>query len=76
MSSIGASLAEDDALERSVSINHLKIEKQDRKMEEKILAEFESTAAIGYIFDTVAKTMQEKDKLDQNQELDGKLERR
>ncbi|MGC2575427.1 MAG: hypothetical protein WA364_28300 [Candidatus Nitrosopolaris sp.] len=77
LSSIGASLTEDDALERSISINHPKIEKQDRKMEEKILAEFDSLLPqlLGYIFDTVAKTMQEKDRLEQTQELDGKLER-
>ena len=54
LSSIGASLTEDDALERSISINHPKIEKQDRKMEEKILAEFDSLLPqlLGYIFDT------------------------
>src|SRR5215469_1308806 len=77
LSSIGASLTEDDALERSISINHPKIEKQDRKMEEKILAEFDSLLPqlLGNIFDTIAKTMQEKDKLEQTQELDGKLER-
>ncbi len=77
LSSIGASLTEDDALERSISINHPKIEKQDRKMEEKILAEFNSLLPqlLGYIFDTIAKTMQEKDRLEQTQELDGKLER-
>jgi hypothetical protein len=46
-------------------------------MEEKILAEFDSLLPqlLGYIFDTIAKTMQEKDKLEQTQELDGKLER-
>ncbi|MGB6530220.1 MAG: hypothetical protein WBF33_19125, partial [Candidatus Nitrosopolaris sp.] len=77
LSSIGASLTEDDALERSISINHPKIEKQDRKMEEKILAEFDSLLPqlLGYIFDVIAKTMQEKDKLEQTQELDDKLER-
>jgi hypothetical protein len=77
LSSIGASLTEDDALERSISITHPKIEKQDRKMEEKILAEFDNLLPrlLGYIFDIVAKTMQEKDRLDQNQELNGKLER-
>jgi hypothetical protein len=77
LSSIGVSLTEDDALERSITINHPKIEKQDRKMEEKILAEFNSLLPqlLGYIFDTIAKTMQEKDKLEQTQELDGKLER-
>jgi hypothetical protein len=77
LSSIGASLTEDDALERSITINHPKIEKQDRKMEEKILAEFDSLLSqlLGYIFDTIAKTLQEKDKLEQSQELDGKLER-
>ncbi len=77
LSSIGASLTEDDALERSITISHPKIERQDRKMEEKILAEFDSLLPqlLGYIFDTIAKTMQEKDKLEQTQELDGKLER-
>jgi hypothetical protein len=77
LSSIGASLIEDDALERSITINHPKIEKQDRKMEEKILAEFDSLLPqlLGYIFDTIAKTMQEKDRLEQTHELDGKLER-
>ena len=46
-------------------------------MEEKILAEFDSLLPqlLGYIFDVIAKTMQEKDKLEQTQELDGKLER-
>ena len=46
-------------------------------MEEKILAEFDSLLPqlLGYIFDIIAKTMQEKDKLEQTQELDGKLER-
>jgi hypothetical protein len=77
LASIGASLTEDDALERSISINHPKIEKQDRKTEERIFAEFDSLLPqlLGYIFDTIAKTMQEKDKLEQTQELDGKLER-
>ena len=77
LSSIGASLTEDDALERSISISHPKIEKQDRKTEEKILAQFDSLLPqlLGYIFDTTAKTMQKKDKLEQTQELDGKLER-
>jgi len=72
LSSIGASLTEDDALERSMSIHHPKIEKQDRRM-----VEFDSLLPqlLGYIFDTIAKTMQEKDKLEQTQELDGKLER-
>ncbi|MFY9868126.1 MAG: hypothetical protein WAK17_00240 [Candidatus Nitrosopolaris sp.] len=77
LSSIGSSLTEDDALERSITINHPKIEKQDRKMEERILAEFDSLLPqlLGYVFDVIAKTMQEKDKLEQTQELYGKLER-
>ena len=77
LSSIGASLTEDDALERSMSLKSPKIEKQNRKMEEKVLAEFDSMLPqlLGYIYDTVAKTMQIKDQLEQSGELDGKLER-
>jgi hypothetical protein len=77
LSSIGASLTEDDALERCISIRHPKLVKQNRKLEEKILAEFDEILPklLGYIFDTVAKTMQIKDQLQQTGELDGKLER-
>jgi hypothetical protein len=77
LSSIGASLTEDDALERSMSLKSPKIEKQNRKLEENILAEFDSLLPqlLGYIFDTVAKTMQIKNQLEQSGELDGKLER-
>jgi hypothetical protein len=77
LSSIGASLTEDDALERSIAIRHPKIEKQDRRMEEKILDDFDSLLPklLGYIFDIVAKTMQIKDQLEQTHELDCKLER-
>lgn len=76
-SSIGASLTEDDALQRCISLKHPKIEKQTRKTEEKVLAEFDSMLPqlLGYIFDIVASTMQIKDQLDQTDELDGKLER-
>jgi hypothetical protein len=77
LSSIGASLTEDDALERSISLKSPKIEKQNRKLEDKVLAEFDSMLPqlLGYIFDTLAKTMQIKDQLEQSGELDGKLER-
>ena len=77
LSSIGASLTEDDALERSMSLKSPKIEKQNRKLEEKVLAEFDRLLPqlLGYIFDTLAKTMQIKDELEQSGELDGKLER-
>ena len=77
LSSIGASLTEDDALERCISIKHPKLIKQNRKLEEKILAEFDSMLPklLGYILDIVAKTMQIKDRFDQTNELDGKLER-
>jgi hypothetical protein len=77
LSSIGASLTEDDALQRCISLKHPKIEKQTRKMEEKVLAEFDSMLPqlLGCILDLVAKTMQIKDKLDQTGELNGKLER-
>jgi hypothetical protein len=77
LSSIGASLTEDDALERSISLKSPKIEKQNRKLEDKVLAEFDSMLPqlLGYIFDTLAKTMQLKDQLEQSGELDGKLER-
>lgn len=76
-SSIGASLTEDDALQRCISLKHPKIEKRTRKMEEKVLAEFDSMLPqlLGCILDTVAKTMQIKDQLGQTGELDGKLER-
>ena len=77
LSSIGASLTEDDALERCISIKHPKIENQNRKTEEKILAEFDCLLSqlLGYIFDILAKIMQIKDQLQQSHELDGKLER-
>jgi hypothetical protein len=77
LSSIGASLTEDDALERCISIKHPKLAKQNRKLEEHILAVFNDMLPklLGYIFDTVAKTMQIKDQLQQTGELDGKLER-
>lgn len=77
LSSIGASLTEDDALERCISIKHPKIEHQNRKTEEKILAEFDDMLSqlLGYIFDILAKVMQIKDQLEQSHELDGKLER-
>ena len=77
LSSIGASLTEDDALERCISIKHPKLIKQNRKLEEKILAEFDDMLAklLGYIPDIVAKAMQIKDQLQQTGELDGKLER-
>ena len=39
-SSIGASLTEDDALQRCISLKHPKIERQSRKTEEKILSGF------------------------------------
>lgn len=70
-------LTEHDALERCISIKHPKLLKQNRKLEDKILAEFDSMLSklLGYIFDIVAKTMQIKDQLDQTGELDGKLER-
>ena len=76
-SSIGASLTEDDALQRCISLKHPKIERQSRKTEEKILSGFYSILPhlLGYIFDTVAKTMQIKDQLEESHELDGKLER-
>jgi hypothetical protein len=46
-------------------------------MDEKISAEFDSLLPklLGYIFDPIAKTVQEKDKLEHTQELDSKLER-
>ncbi|MGA9841771.1 MAG: hypothetical protein WBP64_03190 [Nitrososphaeraceae archaeon] len=77
LSSIGASLTEDDALERCISIKHPKLVKQNRMLEEKILAEFDYILPklLGYIFDILAKTMQIKDQLQQTGELDGKLER-
>jgi hypothetical protein len=77
LSSIGTSLTEDDALERCISIKHPKLIKQNRKLEEKILAEFDSMLPklLGYIFEIIAKTMQIKDQLDQTGELEGKLER-
>jgi hypothetical protein len=77
LSSIGASLTEDDALERCISIKHPKLLKQNRKLEEKILAEFNYMLPklLGYILDIVARTMQIKDQLHQSGELDGKLER-
>ncbi|HEY7080148.1 MAG TPA: hypothetical protein VH500_10630 [Nitrososphaeraceae archaeon] len=77
LSSIGASLTEDDALERSISIKHPKLVKQNRKLEEKILAEFDGILPklLGYIFDILAVSMQIKDQLQQTGELDGKLER-
>jgi hypothetical protein len=77
LSSIGASLTEDDALERCISKKHPKLMKQNRKLEEKILAEFDDMLPklLGYIFDIVAKTMQIKDQLQQTCELEGKLER-
>jgi hypothetical protein len=77
LSSIGASLTEDDALERCISIKHPKLVKQNRKLEEKILAEFDYILPklLGYIFDILAKTMQIKDQLQQTGELEGKLER-
>ena len=58
LSSIGASLTEDDALQRCISLKHPKIEKQTRKMEEKVLAEFDSMLPqlLGCILDIVAKT--------------------
>jgi hypothetical protein len=75
-SSIGASLTEDDALQRCISLKHPKIERQDRKTEEKVLAEFNRILPqlLGCILDLVAKTMQIKDQLDQTGELEGKLE--
>jgi hypothetical protein len=77
LSSIGASLTEDDALERSISLKHPKIERQSRKMEQKIFADFDSMLSrlLGYILDTLAKAMQIKDQLEQSHELDGNLER-
>jgi hypothetical protein len=77
LSSIGSSLIEDDALERCISIKHPKLIKQNRKLEEKILAEFDNMLPklLGYILDIVAKAMQIKDQLQQTGELDGKLER-
>ena len=51
LSSIGASLTEDDALERCISIKHPKLIKQNRKLEEKILAEFdEYTAQVTWLY--------------------------
>ena len=68
LSSIGASLTEDDALERCISIKHPKLVKQNRKLEEKILAEFDYILPklLGYIFDIVAKTMQIKNQFAAN----------
>jgi hypothetical protein len=76
-SSIGASLTEDDALQRCISLKHPKIERQSRKTEEEILSEFGRILPhlLGYIFDILAKTMQIKDQLEQSHELDGKLDR-
>jgi hypothetical protein len=76
-SSIGASLTEDDALQRCISLKHPKIERQSRKTEEEILSEFGRILShlLGYIFDILAKTMQIKDQLEQSHELDGKLDR-
>lgn len=77
LSSIGASLTEDDALERCMSLKHPKIERQSRKTEEKILSEFNSILPqlLGYIFDIVARTLQIKDQLEQSNELGGYLGR-
>jgi hypothetical protein len=77
LSSIGASLTEDDALERCISLKHPKIERQSRKTEEKILSEFDSILPqlLGYIFDIVARTLQIKDQMEQSNELDGYLGR-
>jgi hypothetical protein len=77
LSSIGASLTEDDALERCISIRHPKLMKQDRKLEELILAQFDDILPklLGCIFDIVARTMQIKHQLQQSGELEGKLER-
>jgi hypothetical protein len=77
LSSIGASLTEDDALERCISLKHPKIERQSRKTEEKILSEFDSMLPqlLGYIFDIVVRTLQIKDQLEQRNELDGYLGR-
>ncbi len=76
-SSIGASLTEDDALQRCVSLKHHKIERQNRKTEDEILSEFGRIFPhlLGHIFDILAKTMQIKDQLEQSHELDGKLDR-
>jgi hypothetical protein len=77
LSSIGASLTEDDALERCISTKHPKLLKQNRKLEEKILEEFDDMLPklLGYILYIAAKTMQIKDHLQQSSELEGKLER-
>jgi hypothetical protein len=77
LSSIGASLTEDDALERCISTKHPKLLKQNRKLEEKILEEFDDMLPklLGYILYIAAKTMQIKDHLQQSGELEGKLER-
>jgi hypothetical protein len=76
-SSIGASLTEDDALQRCISLKHPKIERQSRKTEDEILSEFGTILPqlLGNIFDILAKTMQIKDQLEQSHELDGKLDR-
>jgi len=76
-SSIGASLTQDDALQRCITLRQPKIERQTRKMEEKVLVEFDNLLPqlLGWILDIVAKMMQIKDQLDQSGELDGKLER-
>jgi hypothetical protein len=77
LSSIGASLIEDDALERCISLKHPKIERQSRKTEEKIFSEFDSKLPhlLGYVLDMVAKTLQIKNQLEQSNELDGYLGR-
>jgi hypothetical protein len=77
LSSIGASLTEDDALERCISLMHPKIARHSRKTEEKILSEFDSILPLllGYILDMVAKTLQIKDQLEQSNELEGYLGR-
>ncbi|MGC2571971.1 MAG: hypothetical protein WA364_10715, partial [Candidatus Nitrosopolaris sp.] len=67
-SSIGASLTEDDALQRCISLKHHKIERQNRKTEDEILSEFGRIFPhlLGHIFDILAKTMQIKDQLEQS----------
>lgn len=62
LSSIGPSLIEDDALQRSITIKLPKIEKQNRKTEEEILTEFDNMLPqlLGYIFLNMSNTSSEE----------------
>lgn len=56
---INITLTSEDALDRSIMVDLVRISRKDRKLEAEVLAEFEEIRPklLGYIFDTLSKAM-------------------